>query len=174
MAITKAKKSEVLAKLANAFKEATSVVFVKFSGLSVADASAMRKTLKGEGTRYMVAKKTLIRRALADRGFGGALPDLPGEIAIAWNATDAVAPSRGIYEYGKKLKDTLTIVGGVLEGAFKDAAGMTMIATIPSLDVLRGMFANIINSPRQRFAIALGEVAKTIAEGNRSPGAESV
>jgi large subunit ribosomal protein L10 len=160
MAITKAKKSEVLVKLTDAFKEAASVVFVKFSKLTVADVSAMRKTLKGEGTRYMVAKKTLIRRALAERGFEGEIPDMPGEIAIAWSATDMTAPARSIYEHGKKLKNALAIVGGVFEGVFKDAVGMTVIATIPSLDVLRGMFANIINSPRQRFALALGEVAK--------------
>ena len=51
-------------------------------------------------------------------------------------------------------------MGGVFEGAYADAAKMTAIATIPSVQVLRGMFVNIINSPRQRFALALGEVAK--------------
>ncbi|HVX90196.1 MAG TPA: 50S ribosomal protein L10 [Candidatus Paceibacterota bacterium] len=160
MAITKAKKADIVAKVADALSKATSVVFVKFGKLSVADTSAMRKTLKSEGTQYMVAKKTLIRRALADRGYTGTLPELPGEIAIAWNADDATAPARGIWEHGKKHKDTLAIVGGVFEGAFADAAQMTAIATIPPVPVLRGMFVNIINSPRQRFAVALGEVAK--------------
>ena len=160
MAITKAKKSEVVAKLADAFKEAASVVFVKFSKLTVADVSAMRKTLKGEGTRYMVAKKTLLRRALTERGFEGTLPDMPGEIAIAWSATDMTAPARSIYEHGKKLKDALTIVGGVFEGVFKDAVGMTAIATIPPLPVLRGMFVNVINSPIQGLVIALDQIAK--------------
>lgn len=163
MAITKAKKADIVAKLTDALSKATSVVFVKFGKLSVADTSAMRKTLKEGGTQYMVAKKTLIRRALADRGYTGTLPELPGEIAIAWNADDATAPARGIWEHGKKHKDTLAIVGGVFEGAFADAVQMTAIATIPPVPVLRGMFVNIINSPRQRFAVALGEVAKTIA-----------
>ncbi|HVW71795.1 MAG TPA: 50S ribosomal protein L10 [Candidatus Paceibacterota bacterium] len=160
MAITKAKKADIVAKLSDAFSKATSVVFVKFGKLSVADTSAMRKTLKSEGTQYVVAKKTLIRRALADRGYTGEIPELPGEIAIAWSADDATAPARGIYEHGKKHKDSLSIMGGVFEGAFADAAQMTAIATIPPVSVLRGMFVNIINSPRQRFAVALGEVAK--------------
>lgn len=160
MAITKAKKTDVVAKLADAFSKATSVVFVKFHKLSVLDTAAMRKNLKGEGTQYFVAKKTLIRRALADQGVSGELPELPGEIAIAWSETDATAPARGIYEHAKKHKEALAIVGGIFEGLFADAAKMTAIATIPSVPVLRGMFANIINSPRQRFAVALGEVAK--------------
>jgi len=160
MAITKAKKSDIIAKLTDAFKEATSVVFVKFSKLTVADTSAMRKALKAEGTRYVVAKKTLLRLALKERGFAGQVPDMPGEIAIAWSATDETLPARSIYEHGKKHKNALTIVGGVFNGAFADALQMNAIATIPSMQVLRGMFANIINSPRQRFALALGEVAK--------------
>jgi large subunit ribosomal protein L10 len=160
MAITKAKKADIVSKLSDALSKATSVVFVKFGKLSVADTSAMRKTLKEGGTQYMVAKKTLIRRALADKGIAGELPELVGEIALAWNADDATAPARGIYEHGKKHKDSLTIMGGIFEGAFADAVKMTAIATIPSVPVLRGMFVNIINSPRQRFAVALSEVTK--------------
>ena len=160
MAITKAKKADIVAKLSDAFSKATTVVFVKFGKLSVADTSAMRKSLKEGGTQYVVAKKTLIRRALLERGFEGEIPELPGEIAIAWSADDATAPARGIWEHGKKHKDSLSIMGGVFEGAYADAAKMTAIATIPSVQVLRGMFVNIINSPRQRFALALGEVAK--------------
>lgn len=161
MAITKAKKTDIIAKLSAAFADATSVVFVKFGKLSVADTSAMRKALKEGGTQYMVAKKTLIRRALADRGYEGTIPELPGEIAIAWSADDATAPARGIYEHAKKHKDSLAIMGGVFENAFADAAKMLSIATIPPVAVLRGMFVNVINSPRQRFAVALAEVAKT-------------
>ncbi len=160
MAITKAKKQDIVAKLEAAFKNAASVVFVKFNKLSVLDTSAMRKTLKAEGTQYYVAKKTLIKRALTDRGYEGEIPDLEGEIAVVWSDTDATAPARGIHEHGKKHKGLLTIMGGVFENVFADAAKMTAIATIPSVPVLRGMFANVINSPRARFAIALGEVAK--------------
>jgi large subunit ribosomal protein L10 len=160
MAITKAKKQDIVAKLTDGLKNATSVVFVKFGKLSVADTSAMRKALKADGTTYYVAKKSLMRRALADLGITGEMPELTGEVAVAWSSTDATAPARGIWEHAKKHKDSLSILGGVFEGIFADAAKMTTIATIPSVPVLRGMFVNVINSPRQRFALALGEVAK--------------
>jgi large subunit ribosomal protein L10 len=158
MAITKAKKEDIVAKVQEALKGAVSVVFVGFKKLSVADTSAMRKTLKSEGTGYYVAKKTLIARALKDAGYEGSLPELPGEVAIAWTSTDATAPARGIFEHGKK-HEGLSILGGVFEGKYMDAAGMKAIATIPSVPVLRGMFVNVINSPIQRMAIALGAIA---------------
>jgi large subunit ribosomal protein L10 len=162
MAITKDKKREIIAKLADAFKEASSIVFVGFSKLTVKDASRVRKELADAGVRYYVAKKTLIRLALKQHGYKGEVPELPGEIAVAWTAidTDITAPARSVYDLGKKLKGAIVLIGGVFEGVFADTAKMTDIALIPSLESLRGMFANIINSPRARFAIALGEVAK--------------
>lgn len=161
MAITKDKKREILAKVNDALAQAASAVFVRFHKLTVADTSAMRRALKKEGVGYYVAKKTLITRALKERGYTGEMPELVGEVALVWSGADSTAAPRGAYEHAKKHKDALSILGGVFENVFADAAKITAIATIPSLAALRGMFANVINSPKQRFAIALAEVAKT-------------
>lgn len=159
MAINRAKKGEVLDKLTKAFKGAKSLVFVNFRGLNVSDATAMRRALKEEGVSYTVAKKTLTKKALEAEKFEGSVPELPGELALAWGE-DLVAPARGVYGFHKKFPDSLKITGGVFEGRFMSAVEMEEIAQIPPLDVLRGKFVNIINSPIQRFAIALNEVAK--------------
>jgi large subunit ribosomal protein L10 len=163
MAITKQKKVDIVAKLTEALAGAVSVVFVRFHKLSVADTTKMRKALRAEGIGFYVAKKTLIRRALADKGYGGEIPELPGEIAIAWGTEDATLPARAIYTHAKKLKDALAIVGGVFENAFASAEHMTAIATIPPVPVLRGMFVNVINSPIQGFVVALSKIAEAKA-----------
>ena len=118
----------------------------------------MRRGMKNEGLGYVVAKKTLMKRALENAGIKGDLPELPGEIAMAWSTGDATLPAREIYEHGKKHKDALSIMGGVFEGMFKDKAAMNAIATIPPVPVLRGMFVNVINSPIQGFVIALNQI----------------
>jgi len=161
MAISKDKKREIVAKLTDAFKEASSVAFVGFTKLTVKDASRLRSELSKDGVRYFVAKKTLIRKALETRGYEGKLSELPGEVAVAWTASeDVTAPSRGVYEFGKKLKGALTLLGGVFENAFIDAPQVVAIATIPPMNVLRGMFVNIINSPIQGFVMALDQISK--------------
>ncbi|MCI0597810.1 50S ribosomal protein L10 [Candidatus Parcubacteria bacterium] len=157
MAITKAKKQDIVAKAADALKDAVSVVFVRFNKISVADTSAMRRQLKGEGVGYYVAKKTLLKRALAEKGYAGELPNLEGEVAVAWSNDDATAAARGVHEFGKK-HEGLSILGGVFEGKYLDAAHMKAIATIPSMPVLRGMFVNILNSPIQGMAVVLGQM----------------
>ncbi len=160
MAITKAKKQEVIEKIAESVKDAASVVFVHFKGLSVGDTSAMRKSLREGGVGYYVAKKTLIRKALSEAGYTGTMPELPGEIALAWSKDDATQAARDVFEHGKKHKGALSIMGGIFDGAFTDAAGMNAIALIPSVPVLRGMFVNVINSPIQGFVIALDKIAE--------------
>jgi large subunit ribosomal protein L10 len=158
MAINKAKKQDILAKLETVRDTSDAIVFVHYKGLSVANTTAMRKQLREKGVGYFVAKKTLMQRAFGET-FEGTMPELGGEIAIAYSA-DAIAPAQNIKEFTGKYKDNLAIVGGVFQGVFKDQAEMVAIASIPSLQVLRGMFAQLINSPRQRFAVVLSKVAE--------------
>ena len=159
MAISKQKKGEVLAKLASGFKSAKSLIFVNFKGLTVGNTTEMRRALKNEGISYTVAKKTLAERALDEQKFEGEKPALDGELALAWGE-DLVAPAREVYNFVKKFPENLKILGGVFEGKYMSKSEIEGIATIPSTPVLRGMFVNIINSPIQRFAIALNEIAK--------------
>lgn len=160
MAISKAKKVEVVEKLKKAFKDAKTLVFVNFRGLKVGDATSMRRNLKEKGISYTVAKKSLTDRALSGEKFLGEKPALEGELALAWG-DDLVAPAREIYAFQKKFPENLKIMGGVFESRFMTTLEMEEIAKIPTLEVLRGMFVNIINSPIQRLAIALNEISKT-------------
>ena len=162
MAKTKAEKGVIIQKLEDAFKNATSSVFVHFTKVTVADESAMRRALRKEGVSYFVAKKTLIRRALGSLGHEHETLPLDGEVAIAYGGgEDATVAARLIHEFGKKLVDKLTILGGIFEGKLVDGLKMQEIATIPPMQTLRAMFAQLVNSPRQRFAVVLSKVAET-------------
>lgn len=167
MAQTKQQKVEIVTKLEDAFKNAATSVLVHFKGVNIGEETEMRKALRGAGVTYTVAKKTLIKRALESLGHKHDDVPLEGEVAIAYGGEgDVTAPARLVHEFGTKYlsadkKPKLQILGGIFEGKLVNQAAMAEIATIPSMDVLRGMFANVINSPIQRFAIALGEVAKT-------------
>ena len=158
MAITKAKKETILSKLDGVKSGSESIVFVNFKGLGVGDTTAMREALKGQGVEYFVAKKTLIKRAF-DGAFEGNIPQLDGEIAVAYS-TDAITPAQQIKEFSGKYKEKVSIVGGVFQGVYKDAAEMTEIASIPPLPVLRGMFVNVINSPIQGLVLGLNAIAE--------------
>ena len=159
MAITKQKKAEVVEKLKEGFAKAKSLVFVNFKGLTVGNTTAMRQELKSKGISYTVAKKTLTSRALDEAKYEGDKPELPGELALAWGE-DEIAAIAQVYTFQKKYPENLKILGGVFQGRYVGMKEVNELALIPPMDVLRGKFVNIINSPIQRMAIALSEVAK--------------
>jgi len=158
MAITKEKKEIILAKLDDIKSTSDSIVFVTFTGLGGNNTVAMRSALGAEGVGYFVAKKTLIARSF-DGAFEGELPQLDGEVAVAYS-TDAIAPAQNIKEFALKFKDNIAIVGGVFQGVYKNKEEMTEIASIPALPVLRGMFVNVINSPIQGLVLGLNAIAE--------------
>ncbi|PCI30553.1 50S ribosomal protein L10 [Candidatus Kaiserbacteria bacterium] len=160
MAKTKEQKKEILERLQDAFTTSLSTVFVHFNGLSVGEETALRGALRSDEVSYFVAKKTLMGVALDEIKTEGDRPELEGEIAIAYGKSDPTAPARGVHAFVKKYEDKLSIVGGIFEGRYMDAAEMNEIATIPPMDTLRGMFANVINSPIQGLVVALSAVAE--------------
>jgi large subunit ribosomal protein L10 len=158
MALTKTKKKEIVAGLETDLKDANTIVFVNFKGLTVKNADALRKSLRGAGVSYKVSKKTLLKRVLDGKGITGDMPDLSGEVAIAYG-TDALAPAREVFAFSKG-KTTPGIVGGVFEGKYADKVQMIAIANIPPREVLLAQIAYLLKSPIQRLAIAVGQVAE--------------
>ena len=164
MAITKEKKSEIIAKVKEIAAKGQSIVFVNFHGLTVAGVNELRRNLRAKGVGYYVAKKTLIRRAFDGAPVTGTLPELDGEVAVAYlpaeTGSDELLAVKEIYDFHKKNTEVLKIIGGVFEGAFASAEKMLALAKIPSREVLLGQFVNVINSPIQGLVIVLDAMAK--------------
>ena len=164
MAITREKKAELLEQLKGIVNGALSIAFIHFKGLTTKETDEVRQALRGENVRYAVVKKTLLSRTLKEAGVEGDMPSLDGEVAIAYlpkeSGNDPSAPARNLNSFVQKFKNKLSFLGGVIEGKFLSKSETEIFAAIPSTPVLRGMFVNIINSPIQRFVIALNQVAE--------------
>ena len=158
MALTKNKKKEVVEELEGLLKDSKSIVFVNFKGLTVQSTNVFRRDLRNAGVGYKVSKKTLLARVLAEKGLKGDIPELKGEVGIAFS-NDLLSPAREVFNFSKG-KETPTIVGGVFDGEYFDAVRMMSIATIPSREVLLAQVLNIINSPIQGLVIALNQIAE--------------
>lgn len=159
MALTKQRKAELLNDFEMITKNSNSIVFVHPRGLSVADTNTLRNALHAAGSSFRVVKKTLLKRALAAAGVTGDMPEMGGEIAVAYS-TDLTAPAREVWNFVKKFEGKISMTGGVFEGRYMDQAEITAIATIPATPVLRGMFVNVINSPIQGLVLALNAIAE--------------
>jgi large subunit ribosomal protein L10 len=159
MALTKAKKVELVDSYVDALAHSKSAVYLTFKGLSVAKQEMLRKKLFAENMRYTVVKKSLWERAVKSQNIAGEAPVITDELAIVWG-DDLLAPARIANEFAKANKKLVNILGGIWDGNFKDSAQMLTIATIPTREVLLSQLAYLLKSPMQRIAIAVSEVAK--------------
>jgi large subunit ribosomal protein L10 len=155
--LLKSKKEDIVKDLVTSIESSQSVVFVNFHGIKAGDETSLRRDLRDKSVNYRVSRKTLLKRAMEGKA-EGSMPELGGEVAIAY-ADDLIAPAREIYAFQKTHKGSLNILGGIFEGKFVDGAKMTEIAMIPGREVLYAQFVNLINSPIQRFAVVLDQIA---------------
>lgn len=163
MAITKEKKSVIIDKLKSIADKGKTIVFVNFHGLTVSGVSDLRQGLRQKEVGYYVAKKTLIKRTMGEAGFAGDMPELEGEIALAYltnEAGDTLLPIKEIYDFQKKNAEVLKIVGGIYDGSFVDADFVIQMAKIPNRETLYAQFVNLINSPIQGLVMALDQIAQ--------------
>ncbi len=162
MAISKQKKTEIVGKLKDIFTKSSAIAFVQFNKLTVKNAQELRRKLRGAGTGYFVAKKTLIRKSLEGGKIAGELPSLDGEVAVAYleKGDDITAPAREIFGFEKKFEKAVKLIGGIFEGKFIGQEKVLSLATIPPRLTLYAQFTNLVNSPIQRFATVLDSIAK--------------
>ncbi len=158
MPLSKEKKGEQLTRL-KTIASAKSLAFVNFHGLTVSNVTELRRALREAGVSYLVAKKTLTKKALTEAGISGTLPDLKGELGIAWSE-DLLAPARETFVFQKKFENKVSLLGGVFDGKFMNADEVKALALIPSLQTLRAQFVNLINSPIQGLVMVLDGVAR--------------
>ncbi len=159
MPISKDKKKEIISQVSEVANKSKSITFFTFKGFSVKNTTEMRRELKKAQVGYLVAKKTLAKRAFDEAKVIGEIPTMFGEVAMAYSQ-DLTASAREVYNFQKKFKDNISIVGGIFEGKYMSKDEMVAIAAIPSQQTLYAQFVNIINSPIQGLVMALDGIAK--------------
>jgi large subunit ribosomal protein L10 len=157
--LTKQKKGEILKDLEAGLKKAKIVVFVNFHGLNVSASQKLRKLLREIGVKYLVVKKTLVKKALKTIKFDGEMPEMEGELALAYSDGDPLASTKILGKFAKENK-TVKLVGGIWENKYINSEMVLILANIPSREILLGKLVYIINSPVQRLVVALGRIKK--------------
>ena len=138
---------------------AKGAVLVDHRGLTVAQDTELRKTLREAGVSYKVFKNTMVKLAIQGTEFEGLGQLLEGPSALATSKTEATAPASIICKFAK-TNEKLEVKGGIVEGEYYDAKGIQVIATIPSREVLLAKFLGSIQSPIANFARVVNQVAE--------------
>ena len=154
-------KEKLVASLNQALSSTTAIVVTRQSGLTVAEATRLRRRMREAGASFKVTKNRLARLALKGTPFEGLAPMFTGPTAIAWSQ-DPVAAAKAAVEFAK-TNEKLVIVGGALGAKALDVAGVQALATMPSLDELRAKLLALLQTPATRIAGVLQAPAGQLA-----------
>ena len=157
----RSQKTESVAQLNAVFNEVGVVVITRNLGLSVAQSTDLRAKMRDAGASYKVAKNRLAKLALKETQYEGLEEYLSGPTAIAYSV-DPVAAAKAAVDFAK-TNDKLEIVGGSMGGQLLDQAGIKALASMPSLDELRGTLVGLINAPATKIARVVNEPAAKLA-----------
>ena len=157
----RSQKTDAVAQLNNVFNEAGVVVVTRNLGLTVAESTDLRAKMREAGATYQVAKNRLAKIALKDTDYAGIDEYLTGPTALAYSA-DPVAAAKAVVEFAK-TNDRIEVVGGSMGSQVLDEAGVRALASMPSLDELRGKLVGLVNAPATKIAQVVNAPANKLA-----------
>jgi large subunit ribosomal protein L10 len=148
--VDRAEKRELVASLNQVFASTGVVVVAHYSGLTVAQMSALRRQMKQAGASLKVAKNRLAKIALEGTDVGHIGPLLKGPTVLAYSADPVAAPK--VASDFAKGNERFVILGGAMGKTVLDPEGVKALATLPSLDELRAKLVGLIQAPAAKIA----------------------
>ncbi len=141
------------------FQDAKSVVFVKSSGLTVAEDTELRNEFRKSNVEYRVYKNTLIKYALHDLGITEFDEDLNGPTSVAFGS-DETGASKIVVDAAKKYNDKLTVKSGYVDGNKVDENGVKTLAAMPSKEELIAKMLGSLQAPISNFVGVLSAMPR--------------
>lgn len=154
MAITRAQKQKILEDLKDKIAKQKAIVLIGITGLKVKDISDLRKKMKAIDGNLKVAKKTLIEKAFKENNLEFDKSKYKEEVALAFGFKDEIMPAKIIYQFGL-TNEKLKILGGFLEGKFKEVEEIIALAQLPTRNELLTKLVGGISAPISKFVYAL-------------------
>lgn len=158
-------KRPVVEEISNVISDASSVLLVNYSGLTVEQDTILRRSLREAGISYKVYKNTMMKLAFKGTPCEELEKHLESTNALAVSKDDATAPARVLSDFAKK-NPSLELIAGVVEGKYCDAAAVKALSDIPSREILLGKLLGSIQSPISNLARVLNQIAEQGGAGS--------
>lgn len=143
-------KAELRSKMNEDFSEAGLVVVTHYSGLTVAEMSALRDAVRKQDAKFRVTKNRITRLALAGTQYEQLADLMVGPTAVSYSV-DPIAAAKAVVEFAKK-NEKLIIRGGIMNGKVLSVAEIKALGELPSMDQLRGKLVGLIQAPAAQIA----------------------
>lgn len=147
-------KIETVATLTEKIKKAKTLAFTDYRGLTVNQISQLREKVKEAGGEFIVAKNSLLSRALTSNQLPVTSNQLAGPTATIFSYEDEIAPIKAIAESAKAI-GLPSFKFGFFGQDFIDSAALESLAKIPSRPELAAKLVGALSSPIYGFVSVL-------------------
>ena len=159
MSANKENKKQIVAEVASQLKDAKSIIFVDYRGITVAEDTAMRKAFRAENVSYRVCKNNLFKLALNEIGVKDYDEKMfEGTTAVVFS-DDEVAPARLFCKTSKDI-NKMAVKFGIVNGKIMNQSEVEALSKVPSKNVLIAMLLGQLQAPISAFARALNQIAE--------------
>lgn len=143
-------KQQVISEMKDVFNKAGLVVVAINKGITMAETTELRRNVLNDGASYRVVKNRLAKLALAGTPCEAMADLLVGPTALAYSE-DEISAAKAVCKLAK-ASDKYEIAGGIMQGKLVDAKEINAIASLPSLDELRGKLIGLLQAPGGQLA----------------------
>lgn len=157
MALSRARKAEIVGSYEAALPAAEHAFLVSYKGVTVPQVTDLRARIRQKGGHYLVVKNTLALRAIQGGALGSLAEHFAGPTAIAWSSEDPVAIAKVLTDFVKEVP-ALEFKAALVEGRAVAAAEIQQIAQLPSREQLIAKLLYLLQSPITRLARVLAGV----------------
>lgn len=155
-------KEAIVAEVAERAARATAMYFADFTGLTVEEATELRREFRKAGVEYRVVKNTLAKKALERvTGYDRVFEKLVGPTGIAFSYNDAVAPAKIIKKFNDK-SGKLKLKAAILEKQVFDGSRLDELSKLPTRAELMAGVLGIIQAPMSGIVGAIGAVMRDL------------
>jgi large subunit ribosomal protein L10 len=161
----RAEKQDLVTELNASLATMGVVVVTRNLGMTVGQSTDLRTKMREAGASYKVTKNKLAKLAIEGTPYVSLSDLLTGPTAFA-TSTDPVAAAKVAVDFAK-TNDKFEILGGAMGGTLLDIEGVRALASLPSLDALRGKLVGLIQAPATQIVRIVqapaGQIARVLS-----------
>jgi len=162
LAVSKARKNEILATYSDWIKKSEAVILVEYTGVTMKNMDDIRAKIREVDGEFHVLKNTLARRAFADNGMDFPKEYLLNSTAVSFAFSDPASTAKALSD-ATKGNDFVKVKGGFMDGQVLDAAQVKALASMPPLPVVRAQLLGVLQAPAGKLVRTIAEPARGLA-----------